>query len=783
MSREYRVVGQKRPTSGRMERANGRFKFVTDMKLPNMLVGKVLRSPLPHAIIKDIDVSRARRLPGVACAICCNDVRKKRYGYCVEDEMTFAWDRVRFIGDVVAAVAAVDEATAREALDLIKVGYEPLEPVFDMHRALEPDAPLIHPELESYALQWDFGVLRYGNVSCHTVIFQDDVEQGFRESDEIFEDTFTTQLVHQCYLEPHATLAQMDLEGKFTLWTSGQGTHYYQYRVHQCLGVPMSKIRVITPGAGGAFGGKMETYSAHIAAALALYSGTKPVRFVLDRDEEFIGGDPRHPVEVTLKTGVKRDGTLVARQALMLVDNGAYGGQGPALVPYATIYARGPYKFKYARADGLLIYTNKTYGGAFRGYGCPQAIWAGESQIDKICDTMGFDPVEFRLKNAVHTGDSMITGQIIKTCGYSDTITGALDGATKLYPEGHMKTRHRRPLAQKMRGRGIATKEYSSGFRGTSAVALLREDGTLGIISAGTDIGQGCNTTLAMIAAEEFGCSLEKVSIVTDGDTDTTPYDFASIGSRITHSLGRAVQDAARQVREQTLEVAEQIMREIGVIGGSAELEIVDDRVQVRGDPGRSIALEQVAWKASNLIGGNILAKGVYLPDVAMLPIEKVKSSQYLEFPSQVYSSHLLDVEVDTETGQVKVLGLKAAHDVGFTINRKGCTGQIEGGCAFGVGFGLTEWIKYDEDNRIVTTTIGQHGIPRATDVPMIESVPVELGEPTGPFGAKGVGESALVATAPAIMNAIHDAVGVRVYDLPVTPEKVLKAIREKHNQ
>jgi CO/xanthine dehydrogenase Mo-binding subunit len=766
MAEAHKLVGSEQSVLGRMDRATGRFRFVTDMKLPDMLVGKVLRSPLPHAIIKDIDLSRARRLPGVACAICWKDVRKRRYGYCVEDEMTFAWDRVRFVGDVVAAVAAVDEATAREALDLIRVDYEPLEPVFDMHRALDPDAPLIHPELESYSLQWDFGVLRYGNVSCHTVIFQGDVEQGFRESDEIFEDTFTTPLVHQCYLEPHATIAQMDFDGKFTLWTSGQGTHYYQYRVHQCLGIPMSKIRVLTPGAGGGFGGKMETYSAHIGAALALY------------------GDPRHPVEVTLKTGVKSDGTLLARQALMLVDNGAYGGQGPALVPYATIYTRGPYKFKYARADGLLVYTNKTYGGAFRGYGCPQAIWAGESQVDKICDTMGFDPVEFRLKNAVHTGDTMITGQEIRTCGYSDTITGALDGARRLYPEGHMQTRHQGPLKPRMSGRGLATKEYSSGFRGTSAIAILREDGTLGIISAGTDIGQGCNTTLAMIAAEEFGCSLEKVSIVTDGDTESTPYDFASIGSRITHSLGRAVQDAARQVREQTLEAATQIMREVGIeIGLNEEVEIADDRIQVKGDPTRSIAIEHVAWKASNLISGNIVAKGVYLPDVGMLPIEKVKSSQYLEFPSQVYSSHLVDVEVDTETGQVKIVGLKAAHDVGFAINRKGCEGQVEGGCAFGVGFGLTEWIKEDKNNRIVTTTMAQHGIPRATDVPSIEAVLVEPGEPTGPFGAKGVGESALVATAPAIMNAIHDAVGIRVYDLPVTPERVLKAIREKHGK
>jgi CO/xanthine dehydrogenase Mo-binding subunit len=766
-----------------MERAYGRFKFVTDMKLPHMLVGKVLRSPIPHAIIKDIDVSKARRVPGVACAICWKDVRKQRYGFCVEDEMTFAWDRVRFIGDVVAGVAAVDEATAREALDLIKVDYEPLEPIFDMHQALDPEASLIHPELQSYGLQWNYGAIRYGNVSCHTVIVQGDVEQGFRESDEIFEDTFTTALVHQCYLEPHATVGQMDLEGKFTLWTSGQGTHYYQYRVHQCLGIPMSKIRVIAPGAGGGFGGKMETYSAHIAAALAMYSGTKPVRFALDLDEEFIGGDPRHPVELTLKTGVKKDGTLVARQALLLVDNGAYGGQGPGLVPYASIYSRGPYSFKHARADGLLVYTNKTYGGAFRGYGCPQAIWAGESQIDKISDSLGIDPVELRLKNAVHTGDCMITGQPIKTCGYSDTITGVLDGAMRLYPEGHVKARHERPLEPKMRGRGIATKEYSSGFRGTSAVATLREDGTLGIIAAGTDLGQGCNTVLSMIAAEEFGCNLDRVSIVTDGDTDTTPYDYGSIGSRITHSLGRAVQHAARQVREQMLEVAEQVMRETGLIETSAELDIVDDRIQVKGDPSRSVALEHVAWKASNLIGGNILAKGVYLPDVKALPIERVKSSMYLEFPSQVYSSHLVDLEVDTETGQVKILKFKAAHDVGFAINKQACDAQVEGGCAFGIGFGLTESIKYDNKNRIVTTTMGQHGIPRATDVPMTESILVEPGEPTGPFGAKGVGESALVATAPAIMNAIYDAVGIRVYDLPITPEKVLRAIREKYHQ
>lgn len=780
MSREYKVIGKNEPVIGRMDRANGRFKFVTDMKLPGMLVGKLLRSPLPHAIIKNIDVSRARRLPGVACAICWKDVRKKRYGFCVEDESVFAWDRVRFIGDVVAGVAAVDEETAHEALSLIKVDYEPLEPVFDMFRALEPDAPIIHPELQSYGTMFNFGLIRYGNVSCAPIVIQGDVEEGFRESDEIFEDTFTTPLVHQCYLEPHATVAQMDLNGKFTLWSSGQGSHYYQYRVHQCLGIPMSKIRVIIPGPGGGFGGKMETYSAQYATALAMYSGTKPVRVALDPDEEFIGGDPRHPSRVTLKTGVKKDGTLIARQALIMIDNGAYGGQGPGLVPYATIYTRGPYKFAHARADGMLVYTNKTYGGAFRGYGCVQATWAGENQIDKICDVMGFDPVDFRLKNGVSSGDQMITGQPIQSCAYKDTIATVMDGATKLYPEGHMKTRHQRPLERKMRGRGIGTKEYSSGFRGTSAMAILREDGTLGIISAGTDIGQGCNTALAMIAAEEFGCRLEDVSIVTDADTDSTPYDFASIGSRITHSLGCAVKDAVRQVREQTLEVAAQIM---GDVGGQDALEIVNHRVQVKGDPNRSVDLEQVAWKSSNLIGGNIVARGVYLPDVKPLPIERVKSSMYLEFPSQVYSSHLADVEVDTETGQVRILSLKAAHDVGFAINPLVVEGQIEGGVAQGIGFALTESIKYDKNNRIVTTTVGQHGIPRATDVPMIDARIVEPLEPTGPFGAKGVGEPALVATAPAIMSAINDAVGIRIYDLPITPEKVLKAIGERYGK
>jgi len=331
-----------------------------------------------------------------------------------------------------------------------------------------------------------------------------------------------------------------------------------------------------------------------------------------------------------------------------------------------------------------------------------------------------------------------------------------------------------------MRGRGIGTKEYSSGFRGTSAMAILREDGTLGIISAGTDIGTSCNTTLAMIAAEEFGCRLESVSIVTDGDTDSTPYDYSSIGSRVTHSLGRAVKDAVRQVREQTLEVAAQIM---GDVGGQDALEIVNHRVQVKGDPSRSVDLEQVAWKSSNLIGGNIVARGIYLPDVKPLPIERVKSSMFLEFPSQVYSSHLADVEVDTETGQVKILSLKAAHDVGFAINPLVVEGQIEGGVAQGIGFALTESIKYDKNNRVVTTTVGQHGIPRATDVPMIDARIVEPIEPTGPFGAKGVGEPVLIATAPAIMSAINDAVGIRIYDLPITPEKVLKAIGERYGK
>jgi len=773
-----RYVGTYRPSREVGDKAIGRDRFTIDMKLPGMLTGKIVRSPFPHARIISIDTRKAEALPGVAYIIYHKHVPKRRWGWMIEDQVTFPWDKALYLGEPVAAVAAIDEATALEAVHLVKVEYEELPAVFDVVEALDPDAPILHPDLANYDLAFDWKAIRYGNVCSHTKISAlGNVEKGFDEADYIFEDTFTTLSHHQQYLEPQAAVAQCDLNGRVTAWVSSQGTFFTQYRIGQALNYPQSKLRVLAPPVGGAFGGKMETATSIWAVALALHTNYKPVKLVLDREEDVQCGFPRHPSIVTIKTGVKKDRTMCARKAKMIMNTGAYSDNGVGVVAYATTWTRGPYKIPNCYSEGLCVYTNETIRGAFRGYGCPQSNWASESQIDKICDELNLDPLEFRIRNATETGYPLATGQIPKSIGLVKTLQAATDNGIRFYSENHLKARRNRPIKTKMRGRGIACKEYASGFRASSATIRLNEDGTFHILSSATDLGQQCNTMLAMIAAEQIGCNLEAISIVTDADTFGSTFDYSSIGSRLTHTLGFATKEAARQVNEKLLRVATEMIPDKDE---QDVLEIAGDRISVEGKPELSVSLKDAAWYAMNFIGeGPIIGTGSYLPEVHSHDPEKVQSYMFLEFPALVYSTHVAEVEVDTETGQVTVLSLTCAHDCGKAINRQTVEGQIAGGATIGLGYSLTEKMEFKK-GRVTNPSFSKHGIPRAIDVPMIRTIIVEEFEPTGPYGAKGVGEPALVATSPTIGNAIYDAIGVRIHDLPLTPDKILRALKEK---
>ncbi len=755
---EYQYIGKSIQKVDSVQKALGTATYINDLSFPKMLWGGVLRSVYPHAKILNIDTSRAERLPGVKAVLCARDLPDCRHGVFIKDEVVFARTKVRFIGEPVAAVAAVDRETAEEALGLIDVEYEELPAVFDPIEAMQPGAPVLHEELDSYFSI--FPAVREGNVCSKTTLIEGDISRGFQESDIIVEDHFRTQMQHQTYMEPTGAIALVDPSGKIVVYSSTQAIFVTQSRVSEALKIPMSKIRVIAPTVGGGFGGKIETNVQPVCVALALKTN-RPVKIILSREEEFMVMHPRHPALLWGRLGLKKDGTFVAREMVNIYDTGAYSDDGPGVTGFGTLMSRGPYRIPHLKLEGYCVYTNKVRTGAFRGFGNPQSAFAAESLIDIAAKELRMDPLELRLKNALVPGDHSVGNQILHSVGIKECLEKASQAVGWKEKKG------------KCRGKGIACVNHISGLYTVAALVRINEDGTISLQVGTMDVGQGADTIFVQIAAEVLEVPLDDINLITR-DTDATPYSWATSASRLTYTGGNAVRLAAMDAKEQLLNLAAQQFE-----SKKEDLAIQDKKVFVKGSPEIGLTYQQIAEISCWVKGGQIIGKSTYMVETPAFDRTGFIGFPFGTMSAYIFAAQAAEVEVDMETGKVKVIRCSAAHDVGHAIHPQNVEAQIEGGFVQGLGYALSEEMAFD-GGKVINPSLAEYKILNARDVPPITPIIVEAHDETGPFGAKGLGEPGLVGVAPAIVNAIYDAIGVRIKELPVTPEKILNGVKGK---
>lgn len=765
LARRFRHVGKPVVRGEAIDKVTGKWLYGADLVLPGMLHAKVLRSPYPHARIVSVDLRRARSLAGVRAVVTGEDL-PYLFGSAIRDEPFLARGKVRYAGEPVAAVAATSEEIAREAVELIDVEYAELAGVFDPLEAMKPGAVLVHEALGSYELEGAYTCYPGSNIVGHTRIRRGDVELGFREAEAVFEDVFTTQYVQHCSMEGHVCVAQVAGDGAVTVWSSCQSPYNYLRDLAKALGLPYSRVRVIATGVGGAFGAKMYLRTEPLAVALAMRAGGRPVKYAHTREEEFVGAVTKHPAHLTFKTGVKRDGTLVARKISAVFNTGAYGDAGPQVARNSAFSGTGPYRIPHVWVDSFCVYTNSPIGGAFRGFGVPQATWAHESQMDMIAHRLGLDPVEMRMRNLFEPGDETCSGEVLYTSvGVKETLRRAIEVS------GYGTPLPAAASANVARGRGLATMhKLTNTPTHSAAIVKMHQDGTVNLVCSSVELGQGVNTVLRQIVAERLGIPMEHACIGS-ADTHCTPYDQSTSGSRSVFHMGNAMLRAADDLARQLCELAAPLL-EAPVEG----LEFRDGGVAAVGSD-RLIPAKEIIERRFGARGNTVQGEGSFTPPGALPPDKETGQSAKMS-AFWMYATHVADVEVDLETGKVRVLKVVAAHDAGTIINPEGAEGQIEGGVVQGLGATLCEEMRV-RDGIVTNASFAEYKIPTTMDVPEIIPVLVEAPHADGPYGAKGLAEPALAPTAPAIANAIFNATGARITSLPITPDKVLQALRQ----
>jgi len=752
----YQSVGSSPHRSDAQSKATGSAVFIDDMHFRGLLYGRVLRSKFAHARILNIDTSKAEKLPGVKGVVTGADI-PYLHGESLKDDRFLAVDKVRYRGEGVAAVAAVDEETAERALSLIEVEYEELPAVFDPEEAAQPDAPLIHDQLATYQHAAGIDPIPGTNICNHFHMEKGDVGKGFSGADRIFEDRFTTGMQQHCSLEPHGAICLVDNENRMTLWANNDSPYRTRKEIADALKIPQINVRVICPPyIGGNFGGKGGLKAEAAAIALAWKIRNKPIMVTFTREEEFASAIVRHPSVFYLKTGMKNDGSIVAREVKYYFATGAYAEKGPTVTLIGGVSAAGPYNIPNVKIDGYCVYTNRQISGAMRGYSGPQAAWAYESHMDNIARKMRLDPLEFRLRHAYTTGDIHTTGQEIN----SEGLKACLEKVGKSMGWG-------KKSLGKDRGRGIACMErgVKTPF-GSAAFVKVNEDGTVDLLSSTTEVGQGADTILSQIVAEELGVPLSWVKKAVP-DTATTPYDTSTTSSRSSFHMGNAVKAAAADAKEQIINLAALLLKT-----DVDNLAIRDGTVYLLDNSSQRLSIAQVLGKHYGH-SATVLGRGFYYPQE--------------EVPGEYFSTHMIfwllgahgvEVEVDRQTGKIKILKVYAAMDTGKALHPSNCVAQLEGGISMGLGFAMYENFIFRGADYLNPSFL-DYKIPTALEMPEIEPLIVENAHKDGPYGAKGIGETTNVALPPALANAIYDAVGVRIYDLPITPEKILDALEQ----
>jgi 4-hydroxybenzoyl-CoA reductase alpha subunit len=758
------VVGKRLPKIDAPDKAAGRAIYTDDIVLPNMIYGKLLLSPLPHAKIKSVNIEKAKSLPGVKLILTGADVTDLTYGTSPPryDENVLAKDKVRYVGDVVAAVAAIDEATCYKAINLIEVEYEELPAVFDPLEAMKDGAThLFDDKYEN-------------NINTRVDHHFGDIEKGFAEADHIKEARFIGNRTYQNPMEPHCAIAEWDRHGRVTLYTSTQVVHYVHHQLSRVLNLPLGNIRVIMDNCGGGFGAKAATNMLEILSILLAKKVGCPVKMRFNREEMYLYGRGRHKQYIDMKIGVKKDGTITAVKQKVILEGGAYSSFGVVTTYYAGSMLPTLYKFPNYKYDGYRINTNLPPCGAFRGHGTPHPRFAFESLLSMIADDIGMDHIDIRLKNAMKPETRTCNDLEIHSC----ELKACLETVRK--KSGWDKKKGKLP---KGRGIGIGCGGFVSGagypiyrskFPHSNAIIKVQEDGSKAVLFVGdADIGQGSDTVLAQAAAEAMGITFDRMSVVS-ADSDITPIGFGAYSSRVTLMGGNASKMAGEDVKKQLMTTVSEILN-LPI----EKIDAANNKLFEKGNPENSIPWEKAATAFFSK-KGPLTGRGHYSPPEGLGG--KYKGAAVGTSPAFSFSASVCEVEVDMETGKVKVTNFWDAHDCGTAINPMAVEGQVEGAVVMGMSETLLEDEVFDSTGKMRNPDLHNYLIATSADIPAIESSIVDSYEPAGPFGAKEVGEGATLPVLGAIANAVADAIGVRIFELPITPERVLNAIKSKSN-
>jgi 4-hydroxybenzoyl-CoA reductase alpha subunit len=759
---EFSIVGTNYTRLDGADKVTGRAKYTGDMSFPGMLYGRFLRSPHAHAKIISINVEKALALPGVKAIITGNDFNAGRLGNAefakeLADKYPLAKDKVRLIGDEVAAVAAIDEATAEEAVQLIEVKYEILPAVFNAVEAMKEEAPAIHAEGRH-------------NVGISTSMEGGDVDKAFAEADYVDKHVYHTHMIAHAAMEPHAAIATYGNE-EVTLWSATQSAYVTRFWMAHVLGIPEAMVRVVKPFVGGGFGGKLDVFPHEACCCLLAIKTGKPVKMVLTREEVFFASRTRHPISFEIETAFKKDGTMLAKKCKHVLDGGAYGGTGVAATSQSLIWANFPYKIPNVRMKAERIYTNNPVAGAMRGYSSCQVHFANDVHMDEVAEALNIDAVELRMKNATTPGYESPTGLKITSCAFKET----LEEASKA-----IQWDKKDELGEN-EGLGIAGSGFVSGtgfpilespdYYSACVITRLNRQGYATVFTGSNDIGQGSDTVMALAAAEELGLDLKEVKIVVS-DTTLTPFDSGTYGSRVTFLSGNASRRAAVDAKNQLLDA---VGKKLNV--DAKTLICKNHRIYVKENPEIGMSYNDAVFTYQEQNGGKeLVGVGAYAHDGE-------KSIYYTNkgnfAPSYSFSTGAAKVKVDVETGLVDISEFIFAHDCGRPLNLRAVEGQIEGSVQMGLGYCLFEDCQL-KDGKMMNPSFRDYHFPTALDMPRIQTILCGLPDPNGPFGAKECGEGSTAPVAPAIANAIARAIGVHVKELPLTPENIWRLCKEK---
>jgi CO/xanthine dehydrogenase Mo-binding subunit len=753
MKDTYKTIGKNIPRIGAVERLKGEPIFSADLELEHPLTLNVLRSTRDHALITKIDIEGALQVKGVVRVFTASDVPGNNLtGIINKDRPLLVSDKVRYVGDAIALIAAENEEAAEKSVNAINVVYEDLPAVFDPEEALKDSAPKIHEK---------------GNLLFTRKVKKGNIDKAFENCQAVVEKTYQTSCLEHTYLEPDAGAGYVERDGTIVIFASTQNPHYDHSEVVSILGVEEKKVRIIQAATGGGFGSKLDLNMQGFIG-LALYHLKRPVRYVYSREEAFLATAKRHPLTMIVKTGADSKGRLLAMRARIICDTGAYASYGIAVASRSAVHATGPYEVENVDIEALCVYTNKPFSGAMRGFGAPQMAFAHESQMDLLAKELNMDPLEIRRVNMFKQGSETATGQKLTE---SVGILECLDAIQPHYEEAMKNWRTAESSPFKRKGVGIGAMCYGIGNTGMRNPSTARVEmdpaGSVTLYTGCADIGQGSTTVLAQIVAETLGLETDAIQLVV-GDTKYTTNAGATSASRQTYISGNAVKEAAEKLRELLMTGAVDVLKV-----GKASLMLDSGFVADSNDNAKRVSFSKLAARSYKK-GIPFVCQGYFDPETVPLDTE---TGQGVPYSTYAFACHVAFVTVDTMTGEVSVEKIVAAHDVGKAIYPEGVIGQICGGVAMGVGFALMEDYMHGQ-----TESMKDYFIPTCKDMPEVIPIIVESREPTGPFGAKGVGEPALIPTAPAILNALNDALGERIYSLPANLERVLEAsIRSGH--